>query len=54
MVDPDWKSKVVSIGTDGKRTMTGRISSVQMRFEEAVEFPIVRVWCGLHKIDLVV
>ena len=53
MVDPDCQSKVASIGTDGELTMTGRISCVQTRFEEAVEFTIVRVWCGLHQIDLV-
>ena len=53
VVDPDWKSKVVLIGTDKYHTMNGRISGVQTRVEEAVEFLIVRVWCGLHQIDLV-
>ena len=53
VVDPDWQLEVVLIGTDGKCTMTGRISILKTRFEEAVEFPIVRVWCGLHQIDLV-
>ena len=33
--------------------MTIRISGVQTRFEEAVEFLIVHIWCGLHQIDLV-
>ena len=48
MVDTDWQLKVVLIRTDGDHTMTGGISGVQTNFEEAVDFLIVRVWCGLH------
>ena len=51
MVDPDWQLKVVSIGNDGDRTMTGRISGVQTNFEEVMDFLIMRFWCGLHQID---
>ena len=53
MVDPDWQSKWASIGTDGKCTTTVLFYGAQTRFEEAVEFPIVHVWCGFHHIDLV-
>ena len=49
-----WRSKLVAVSTDGERTMTGRVSGVQTRFEEAAEYPIMRVWCGLHQVDLVV
>ena len=48
-----WHSKRVPISTDGERTMTGCISGVQKRFEEAAEHPIVRIWCGLHQVYLV-
>ena len=46
-----WRFKIVSIGTDGTRMMTGRISGVQKRLEEATNYLIVRIWCGLQKID---
>lgn len=52
VVDKNWRDKLVSIGTDGERTMTGRISGVQTRFEEAATFSVVRIWCGLHQLDL--
>jgi hypothetical protein len=51
VVDPQWRVKLTSIGTDGERTMTGRISGVQTCFEQATEFPIVRACCGLHQLD---
>jgi hypothetical protein len=53
VIDPMWRSKLIAISTDGERTMTGHRSGVQTRFEEAAEHPIVRVWCGLHQVDLV-
>jgi hypothetical protein len=49
-----WRSKVLSVGTDGEPTMTGHVTGVQTRFEDATDHPIVRVWCGLHQLDLVV
>ena len=52
-IDSSWRSRIVSIGTDGERTMTGRLSGLQTRFEQAATFPLVRVWCGLHQLDLV-
>ena len=33
IIDPIWHVKLVSIGTDGKHTMMGYVSSVQMQFE---------------------
>lgn len=52
-VDPHWRRKMVSIGTDGEHTMTGRLSGVQTLFERAAEYPITRIWCGVHQCDLV-
>lgn len=33
--------------------MTGCVSGVQTHFEQAAEFPIMRLWCGLHQVGLV-
>ncbi|KAG6946470.1 hypothetical protein JG688_00016025, partial [Phytophthora aleatoria] len=52
-IDENWGSKLLSVGTDGEPTMTGHISGLQTRLEEAVRYPIIRVWCGLHQLDLV-
>lgn len=53
VVDAHWRTRLISIGSDGENTMTGRLSGVQTLFEQAVAYPIVRVWCGLHQLDLV-
>lgn len=52
-VDKNWRHRLVSIGTDGDRTMIGRILEVQMQFQQAVSFHVVRIWCGVHQLDLV-
>ena len=44
---------ILSIGIDGERTMTGRINGVQTLFKRAANYPVVRIWCGLHQVDLV-
>ena len=49
---PGWKQMVVSISTDGKRNMTGRIQGVATRFDQAALPGFFRIWCGLHQIDL--
>lgn len=55
VIDPDWwRSKLLSVGSDGEPTVDHRISDVQTRFEQAVKHPIVRVGCGLHQLDLLV
>eukprot|EP00171_Calliarthron_tuberculosum_P010277 IDg10277t1 len=53
IIDPQWRVKLISIGTDGERTMTGCLSDVQTRFHVAADLPIVRVWCDLHQFDLI-
>ena len=39
--------------TDGDRTITGCIRGVVTRLEQILNNVIVRVWCGLHQLDLV-
>jgi hypothetical protein len=58
VVDPRWKHKLISVATDGEPTMTGHLSGLQTRIEAAVlgasGQKIMRIWCGLHQLDLVV
>lgn len=50
---PEWKSTIVGISTDGDRSMTGRIRGVVTSIERMLQPGCVRVWCGLHQLDLV-
>ncbi|KAH6602697.1 hypothetical protein BASA61_000862 [Batrachochytrium salamandrivorans] len=50
---PDWKSAIVGLSTDGDRSMTGRIRGAVTRIEQMLLPGAVRVWCGLHQLDLV-
>ena len=53
VVCPDWREKLLGVSTDGERTMTGRIGGVATLFASASTFGVMRVWCGLHQVDLV-
>ena len=48
MIDLIWRTKLVFIGTDGKRTIMGRVSRVQTRFKAEAKYSIMRIWSGLH------
>lgn len=43
VIAPKWKSQLVGVSTDGERTMTGRLSGVATRFEQAREQHLPRV-----------
>jgi hypothetical protein len=49
----DWRISMIGLSTDGDRTMTGRIRGVVTRIEQMLGPGVVRVWCGLHQLDLV-
>jgi hypothetical protein len=51
---PNWRMQLVGISTDGERTMTGRVTGVATQFDEEADGDVVRVWCALHQLDLVV
>lgn len=51
-IDSSWQSRIVSFSTEGERAMTGQFSGVQNRFQQVATFHLVRVWGGLHQIDL--
>lgn len=48
----DWRKKLIGVSTDGARVMTGRIKGLVTLLESASQGFIVRVWCGLHQLDL--
>jgi hypothetical protein len=52
---PGWKVHLLGVSSDGARNMTGRVSGVVTRLNNAMhnECPLTRVWCGAHQLDLV-
>ena len=53
VIDPMWRSRLVTVSTDRECTMMGRVFGVQTLFEAAADHKILRVWCGLHQFNLV-
>lgn len=49
-----WKTKLISVATDGAANMVGRARGVVSILERNVPNPIYRIWCGAHQLDLVV
>ena len=53
-VCPEWRSKLIGCSTDGAANMTGHLSGVVTRIQQAIKGQgFVRVWCLLHQIDIV-
>ncbi|KAH9265975.1 hypothetical protein BASA83_010885 [Batrachochytrium salamandrivorans] len=50
---PSWRNRLVGVSTDGDRSMTGRIRGLSTRIESEASPGIIRIWCGLHQMDLV-
>lgn len=50
---PNWRKKVIGLTTDGARSMTGHVQGLVTRIQKLVELNVIRVWCGLHQVDLV-
>jgi hypothetical protein len=48
----NWRDKVLSMSTDSDRGMVGSVRVVATRMENAAEEVFLRVWCGLHHVDL--
>ena len=55
---PKWKSKLISVSTDGASNMTGRHQSVVTRLDELCinehGTGIYRIWCGANQLDLLI
>lgn len=49
-----WRISLVGVSTDGKAKMTGRKRGLATLIEkETAPRPLIRIWCGLHQLDLV-
>ena len=53
IICPTWRSKILSVGSDGAPTMTGCIQGVVTQLEQEAEHQIYCIWCGLHQLNLV-
>jgi hypothetical protein len=49
----NWRDKVLPISTDGDRSMVGSVRGVATRMENVSKPGFLRVWCGIHQVDLV-
>jgi hypothetical protein len=49
-----WRGKFMSVSTDGENRMIGCHRGVVTRLEQAAEFPVLRIWCVPHQIDIIV
>ncbi|CAM6016713.1 unnamed protein product [Sphagnum balticum] len=52
---PDWTIRLIGLASDGARNMTGRIVGVVTQLDVAMhdDYPLTRIWCGAHQLDLV-
>ncbi|CAK9212412.1 unnamed protein product [Sphagnum troendelagicum] len=49
-----WRSKIIAFSTNGENTMTRRHAGVVTRIDHESETKLMRIWCVLHQIDLIV
>ncbi len=49
-----WRTKLIGMSSDDENTMTSRHTSFVTRMIDCAENPVLRIWCALHQIDLVV
>jgi hypothetical protein len=50
---PQWCDILVGSSTDGARSMTGRLRGLSTRLGQCSSAKLIRIWCGLHQLDLV-
>ena len=51
---PYWRVKLHNASKDGENTMTGRHAGLVTRIARCAELNVLRVWCALHQIDIIV
>jgi hypothetical protein len=49
-----WCAKLISMSSNDENTMTGRHTGLVTHMIACAQNPVLRIWCGLHQIDLVV
>jgi hypothetical protein len=47
-------AKLVFLSIDGKNIMVGCHHGVVIRLNQAAKFPVLRIWCMPHEIDIVI
>jgi hypothetical protein len=51
---PDWRSKLISISSDGENTITSQHGGVATLLEKECNNPVLQIWCVPHQLDIVV
>ncbi|CAM6025211.1 unnamed protein product [Sphagnum balticum] len=51
---PMWRDKLISVSSDGENTMTSRHGGFVTLLEKEATNNIMRVWCVLHQMDIVI
>ncbi len=49
-----WCRKLINVGTDSESTMVGRLNGLVTRMAREAEHHVLRIWCPLHQMDVVV
>ncbi len=49
-----WRAKLIGMSSDGENTMTGHHTDLITRMITCAENPVLRIWCALHQINLVI
>lgn len=49
-----WRSKLISISTDGENTMTGWIGGFVTLMDHEATNELLRIWCPPHQMDLII
>jgi hypothetical protein len=49
-----WRSKLISVSTDGENTMTGWIGGFVVLMAKEAFYEVLRVWYPPHQMDLVI
>ncbi len=49
-----WCAKLIGMSSNDENMMTGRHTGLVTRMIACAKNPVLRIWCALHQIDLVV
>ena len=50
---PHWEHTIIGVSTDSAQIISGRIRSIILSIQYACKPGLIRVWCGLHQLDVV-
>ncbi len=49
-----WRRKLINVGTNSEPTMVGRLNGLVTHMARKAEHHVLRIWCSLHEMDVVV